>query len=274
MVFVKSALTAVLLTMSAQASAHDFWLLPEDFQVEEPGTTDVRILIGHGTEVDPWNLRWDRVVALRSHAQDGVTDQQSSIIPVAGSVPSGAEARLDTAGTHILALESHHSFSELEAERFNDYLAKEGLAAVLADRERAGTSGQPGRELYSRRAKALIQVGNTITDNVLQPIGHTLEIVPERHPYALGSDRQLPVRVLFRGQPLANALIDLTDLESGDEPMAGQRTDADGRAMFEIPERGNWKINVIWGVANPGNDRAEYQTIFTSLTFGYLASAE
>jgi uncharacterized GH25 family protein len=269
MTFVKPTLTAVLLCVGTQANAHDFWLMPANFQLEAAGSTDVRILIGHGTEVDPWNLRWDRVVSLRSYAENGVTDHQSSIIATAEPVSGGVEAQLSAPGTHILAFESHHSFSVLAADKFNDYAEKEGLAVVLADRQKASTMGKPGRELYSRRAKALIQVGDNVTDNILRPIGLTLEIVPERHPYALGADRQLPVLVLFRGKPLENALIDLTDLGSGAEPTAGQRTDANGRAVFEIPDRGNWKINVIWGVPNSGNDRAEYETIFSSLTFGY-----
>lgn len=269
MAFLKPALTAVLLTMTSQANAHDFWLMPADFHLKEPGSTGVRILIGHGTEVDPWSLRWDRVVSLRSYAENGIIDQQPSINPNAESFPSGAETKFDAPGTHILAFEGYHSFSDLEAERFNDYAEKEGLALVLAEREKGGTTGKPGRELYSRRAKALVQVGDNVTDNALRPVGHTLEIVPDRHPYALDADRRLPVRVLFRGKPLENALIDLTDLDSGDEPMAGQRTGADGRAVFEIPNRGNWKINVIWSVPNPGNNRAEYETIFSSLTFGY-----
>ena len=124
-------------------------------------------------------------------------------------------------------------------------------------------------ELYSRRAKLLIQVGGETTDNILQPIGQTLEIVPERNPYSMGNDRTLPVRIMFRGKPLAGGLVELIDLTDPAEPVARQKSDAEGRTTFEIPQRGAWRINLIWSVPNPGNDRAQFDTVFSSLTFGY-----
>lgn len=257
------------LLAATPAAAHDFWLQPEAFELDEPQDVQVRFLIGHASEVENWNLRWDRVVALRHHKQGAVRDLQSRLTPQNGMVPGRAEVAIEEPGTHMVAFESHHSFSDLEADRFNAYAKKEGLARVLAAREEAGTDNQNGRELYSRRAKLLLQLGDEATGNVLEPIGHSLEIVPERNPYALGADRMLPVQVLFRGRPLEGATIDITELGSGEEPYEEKVTDAEGRAAFELAAEGAYKLNVIWGFPNPDNSQAEFETIFTSLTFGY-----
>ncbi|MEO1309963.1 MAG: DUF4198 domain-containing protein [Pseudomonadota bacterium] len=264
----KRLLAAALFCAATSASAHDFWLAPAAFQMDAPGVTRVDFSIGHASKVEPWNLQWSRVYSLRTYTAEGVADHQRSIIPKTPLAPGFARVALEAAGTHVVAFESRDSFSELEAERFNAYAEKEGLVAVLSARENAGTTDESGRETYSRRAKALVQVGDVVTDNVLEPIGQTLEIVPLRHPYALGDDRALPVRVLFRGEPLQGALIDLTDLASGDGPLQSRRTDAAGVATFEVPEAGAFKLNVIWGVSTPASDRAEFDTIFCSLTFG------
>jgi len=35
-----------------------------------------------------------------------------------------------------------------------------------------------------------------------------------------------------------------------------------------MPERGNWLLNVIWTKPLPATDEADFETIFSSLSFG------
>ena len=262
-----AALSAALV-LPASAGAHDFWLLPQAFEVEEPGEVPVRFAVGHAGDVNAWNLRWDRVAALRLHGEGQPVDLQPYLTPTRGMIPGQARVPLSAPGTHVVAFESNHSFSELEAAKFNDYAEEEGLTPILEARERAGQTEANGRELYSRRAKALIQVGGEATDDALRPLGHSLEIVPDANPYALGEDRTLGVRVLFRGAPLAGAKIDVSALGTGEAPYAKVVTDEEGRATFEVPEGGAYRINTVWGTPIPPGGAAEFETFFASLTFG------
>ena len=77
----------------------------------------------------------------------------------------------------MLAIHSAHAVSDLPAVRFNEYLKEEGLVPAQRLRAQAGRTNAPGREIYSRRAKALVQVGAPIDNqrHVTQPIGLTLE---------------------------------------------------------------------------------------------------
>ncbi|MEO0412156.1 MAG: DUF4198 domain-containing protein [Pseudomonadota bacterium] len=262
-----SAATAAILFASPAAQAHDFWLQPSSFNLDEPGQVDLQFVIGHDDEVTPWDLRWDRIVALRAYGRGGTSSLLASIKPSMNKAQGSASANLAAPGSYIAAFESFHSLSDLEAKRFNKYAKSEGLSAVLADRKAKEKMDTSGTELYSRRAKVLLQVGDTLDDHVTQPIGHTLEIVPLLHPASLKPGETLPVQVLFRGTPLEGALIDLTYLEKTTEPFTEARTDAQGKAEFALRESGAWKVNVIWAWANPGNKLADYETIFTSFVF-------
>ena len=147
-------------------------------------------------------------------------------------------------------------------------LASRGAKVVVNDfgGARDGTGGTRGRELYSRRGKAIFQVGRRLTDDPVRPIGQTLEIVPARNPYALRPGEELRLRVWFRGVPLAGAQVVLERL--GEVAALGAPAISDARGEVAFPfARGAWKANVVWSV--PIEDpRADYETIFASLTFG------
>jgi hypothetical protein len=188
------------------------------------------------------------------------------------SGPADFVTRFSEPGLHILGLQTSYAYSELPASRFNDYAREEGLLPVLAHRKQASALNTPGRERYSRRAKALIQVGphgprgQTLAT---RPIGLKLEIVPDRNPYALDASRTLPLHVLYNGKRLPNATIKLTRLEADDRPAATAVTDKSGRAKFRIPPEGNWLLNVVWAEPVRGVSKVDYDTTFSSLTFGY-----
>ncbi len=169
-------------------------------------------------------------------------------------------------------MQTSYSFSELPSIRFNDYAKEEGLALAIAQRRRTGKSGAPGFERYSRRAKAIVQVGAHTPASqsaVTRPIGLKLEIVPARNPYALGASRMLPVHVLYKGRRLANATVKLTSLEYDAKPVAVAITNRSGRASFRIPPTGSWLLNVVWAEPVAGDKRVDFDTTFSSLTFGY-----
>jgi uncharacterized GH25 family protein len=174
-------------------------------------------------------------------------------------------------GAYILAFQSNAASSDLPFLRFNDYVRDEGLTPIAAYRQQTGTQRTNGREQYSRRAKALIQVGPVDAASVMRatrPVGLSLEIVPERHPLALKSGEPLPIRVYFNRQPLPGALVKLTDLDADAKPVKITRTDRMGRALFGLPKKGAWQFNVIWSEVTPKNPAADYRTTFSSLTFG------
>ena len=259
-------IAAYLASLSA-ATAHDFWLEPEKFNAALGEPLSVAFTIGHAGEHEPWNLRSEKIADFRSCSQNGCTIE-SDIVADTPEKRGRALVVMKTEGTAILAFESRPSLSELEGEKFTDYAMKEGLAAIIADRAARGTEATPGREFYSRRAKTLVRVGGGDPDDVSRPVGHTLEIAPLKNPYALKAGEALPVRVLFKGEPLEGATIDLDDLSDTRDPVQSAKTDAGGVATFTADGPGPWKVMTIWGVPLDDRRRADYETFFASLTFG------
>lgn len=260
-------LAAFALSLASAAAAHSFWLEPERYRAAEGEEVRVDFRIGDVGEAGDWGLFWERIASLRSFDEAGVVDQQRAVRVTGPGEAGGAVVNLRGEGTHVLAFESTQSFSDLEAERFNRYLENEGLSGVIAHRERTGQTEARGTELYSRRAKTLVQVGDTLTDNVLQPIGQTLEIVPLVHPGRLTDSGQLPVRVLWRGKPLSGAQVTATALGELNETHTA-RTNDEGVATVPIAGEGGTLIAMVWSEPAPNDARADYTTVFASLTVG------
>jgi hypothetical protein len=50
-------------------------------------------------------------------------------------------------------------------------------------------------------------------------------------------------------------------------------SDASGRVAFDLPDDGAWQVQVVWTRALEAGSRADFDTVFSSLTFGSSASS-
>ena len=266
--YVGGALAAGALA-SAPLAAHDFWLQPLRFWTTPGALVPMKFLVGHGAARQRSSLAKDRFSVFRAIGPRGVVDHKSDL--TLGQLVDVAPV-FTQPGTYVVGFSTSNVVSDLPALRFNDYATAEGLTLVLQQRAASKTSNNSGRELYSRRGKALIQVGpirRLPQPYVTAPIGLGLEIVPLINPYALGNSRTLPVRVLYKGRPLAGALVKLTNLAADAEPVEKHLTDSNGLATFAAQRSGDWQLNVVWSQPIPRNPQAEFLTTFSSLSFGF-----
>ncbi|MFZ4690008.1 MAG: DUF4198 domain-containing protein [Polymorphobacter sp.] len=258
---------AALMIVAAPAAAHDFWIDLASHRVADGAQVKLRFLIGDLGAIEPWDTQWRKVISLRDYGPAGIRDLQAGIRPLTPTDPGGAVVTLAGAGTHVIAFESALAENDIAADEFNEYAAHEGLTPALKARKAAGLEGTRGRETYSRRAKALVQVGTAPTVNAIKAIGLTLEITPETNPYALKPGQPLVLRVDWHGQPLPGASVVLEPLDGKAAHGTPVITDAQGQARFPAPTPGRWRANVVWtqAITHP---RAEFDTVFSSLTFG------
>jgi uncharacterized GH25 family protein len=265
-------LGSVLLALAAMpAAAHDFWLQPSQYRVAPQTTVPLTLQVGHGPYRQRSPIAARRITRFQAIDPGGAAIDLHARLHV-GAADADADLQLATPGTHLLVLETdNRAMTSLPAIRFNDYLRAEGLTPALAERERTRRMDRDGAERYGRHAKALVQVGSPGTDTTIatRPLGLALEIVPERNPYALPHSDELPIHVLYLGQPLPGALVKLTRLEHDESPVETHRTDAAGRAVFSVPAHGSWLLNVIWTRPLPPADDMDFETSFSSLAFGY-----
>jgi len=260
-------LAGLLAVVAAPAAAHDFWIQAHPFDTPIPNRVLLTIQVGHAQFRDRWGVDASHVVAFHTIGPDGDIDRKSDLR--LGSPGYDAIISLDHPGSYIMAMQSTQSPSQLPFLRFNDYVTFEGISPIIEQRKRLHQERADGRELYSRRAKTLLQVGPVDAASiarVTRPVGLSLEIVPEKHPLALGADRVLPLHVLFNGRPLGGATVKLTNLDADAEPVEKEITGRDGRTAMHIPKPGKWQLNVIWSA--PIHDpRADFATTFSSFAF-------
>jgi uncharacterized GH25 family protein len=273
----KAALHATLLVAgacwSSSCAAHDFWIQPTTFWVQPDTLTPMTLQVGHGSYRQRSPISVTRITRFDAIGPKGsVLDVRMRLHPGNGTEDGNFE--LEEPGTHLLVLETdNRAQSHLPAIRFNDYLQVEGLTPALEQRLKTRRMEADGSECYSRIAKVLVQVGgpSTLGQTITQPVGLPLEIVPEQNPYSEPRPAALVVRVLYERRPLARALVKLTQLEHDSAPFETHLTDTTGRAVFHMPAEGTWLVNVIWTKPLPRTRETDFETIFSSLSFGFSA---
>jgi uncharacterized GH25 family protein len=263
-------IVAVSLLASA-AAAHHFWIEPSSFHPSANETLRLAIWIGDSfadrSEFARDSRHIERFVLV---APDG---QEKPVVGLDGSRPAGL-ARLIQPGVHRVGYRSVRNFSQLDGPKFEAYLAQEGLEHISALRAQRGQTHQPGREAYSRCAKTVLETKTeapaeeSVSSSPGQPerpLGLRLEIVPEVNPCRLSAGDELPVRVLFDGQPLAGALVEAVS-QSDASAAEKIRSDAEGRAVFHLNREGLWLVRCVWMVEAEEGLNADWESLWASLT--------
>jgi uncharacterized GH25 family protein len=236
--------------VSSPVLAHDFWIEPSAYNPGAGELVTLKLWVGEhlGGETLPRN---EALIESFSAFRGGV---EAPVLGFDGSDPAGL-LRPQAPGGLVIAYRSLRSAALIPADKFQAYLAVEGLPPV-----------PPGREVFSRCAKSLLAVGGRSDPTVTKPVGLTLELVPETDPYALSPGAGLTVRLLYQGKPLAGALVMALDGTDAQDPQR-VRSDADGRAAFTLPRAGNWLIKAVHMIRAPKDAGADWESFWASLTF-------
>ncbi|HEV7517616.1 MAG TPA: DUF4198 domain-containing protein [Thermoanaerobaculia bacterium] len=263
---------ALLVTLWAlPLAAHDFWLVPSSFRPAVGSPLALRLRVGENLKGDPVprdTAQVERFV-LRGPLPAGAE------VPIAG--PPGADpagfVRVGEAGLYTVVYRSRRTRLDLPPEKFDEALRREGLERILELRQSRGESLKPSTEVFSRCAKALVLVGGTAAPagpsasaGFERPVGMTLELIPEKNPYGLKPGEELPLRLLYQGKPLADALVIALGLHQTDGKLAA-RSGKDGRVRLRLPEGGFWLIKSVHMVPAPTAIGVDWESLWASLTF-------
>jgi uncharacterized GH25 family protein len=249
------------LTLAAPLLAHDFWIEPSTFAPGSGQIVGVRLRVGQGLLGDP-------VARIPSLIHDFIFEDAAGRKPLIGregADPAGL-LRVASPGLLVIGYFSNPSAVELPAEKFNQYLAEEGLDAIAALRAQRKQSGDAAHEIFSRCAKSLVLSGSPDPTQADRPLGFTLELVAEKNPYALRPGEELPVRLTYEKRPLAGALVVAINRRNPADRQA-VRTGPDGRARLRIQAGGMWLIKAVHMIPAPAGSNAEWASYWASLTF-------
>jgi uncharacterized GH25 family protein len=242
--------------------AHDFWIEPSSFRPAPGQRIALRLRVGQEFRGDP--VPRDPAL-LKRFALEGPRGE-TAVPGVPNTEPAGILVTPGP-GLYTVVYESNPDPVQLDAKKFNDYLAQEGLEAIRDLRARHGQGDAPARELFSRCAKALLAVGGgAAADGWNRPSGMRLELVPEANPYTLTPGGGLPARLLWEGKPLAGALV-VAFTRDRPELKVSARSDTRGRVDLKLDRPGVWLIKAVHMIPSPKESGADWQSFWASLTF-------
>jgi uncharacterized GH25 family protein len=256
----------LLLLLAGPVPAHDFWMQPETFTPALRRPIALRIFVGDGLEIET-ERSFEKKPTIRFQALSAAGARDLMSTGTEGKKPF-ASLTFDMAGSHWIGLERERKTIRIEADKFNEYLAEEGLDKVLEQRRLAKEDRKPGRERYSRYLKCLVQAGDTRDEAWKKQFGHRLEIVPQVDPSTLKTGDSFKVRVLFEGKPLAN--VPLFALNRKDSEKARSQklvTAADGTAEVKLSRAGMWLVRLVHMRRCPDTDEADWESFWSALTF-------
>jgi uncharacterized GH25 family protein len=259
--------TPLLLVGAAIASAHDMFVQPERFFVEENKEVLVRVLNGTFSKSEN-SIARVRVRDISVVSPAGRAQVDTSDWSVAGDT-STFRVRTGGPGTYVLAASTRPSVIALAAHDFNQYLRDDGVPDILAARRRAGRLETPARERYSKHVKALLQVGGVRTAQFATELGYPAELIPLENPYSLRPGSSFSVRTLVDGRPVANQYV----LYGGRTPNGARiaprsaRSDSAGVARVALRGRGTWYVKFIHMAPVEGDTTVDYESKWATLTF-------
>ncbi len=256
-----------LLLTAIPAAGHDFWIEPASLAPAPGAQVAIRLRVGEHFVGDPVPRDPERIERFSIIGPNG----EKPVPGVRGGEPAGF-ATLGPAGVYQIVYDSNRASVSLDPQKFADYLRLEGLESILDLRQKRKLSEVPSREVYSRCVKALLGVGGTAGTGFDQPVGMELELIAEKNPLETEPGEETPFRLLYRGKPLAGALVVALPHSQPDAGELKVRTDSQGRARFKLPAgpAGGeiWLIKAVHMIAAPPDAKdADWESFWASLVF-------
>ena len=255
---IRRLLSVVALWLPLSVAAHDFWIEPGNFRPAVGAKVPLRLFVGMDFAGEPTVYLPDTFERYVVIGPDG----EKNIPGTLGDDPAGqfTPAR---PGPYIVVYRSTLftvTFDTLA--EFEKYLDMEGLERVKTLRAFGPPKGKVIRENYSRSAKSLVTAGKP-SASADRALSLRLELIAEKNP---SINRRVPVRLLYEGKPLADALVVAFNKTEPFKKLKA-RTDAEGRVQFDFERPGTWLVTSVHMFPAPPKTNADWESVWASLTF-------
>jgi uncharacterized GH25 family protein len=248
--------------LASPAVAHDFWIEPTSLRPRVGEMVGLALRVGQNFRGDPVPRNPELIEKFVAVSRAG----EKPVEGVTGRDPAGI-LRIADPGWVVVGYRSKPKSLELPAEKFEQYLKEEGLEKIIAVRAKRGDSQKPGKEIYSRCAKTLLDANGAVgAGGFDRTLELRLELVPEKSPKEVGGGRTMPLRLLFEGKPLAGALVVAINRENTEKSFSA-RSNASGRVIFDLTPAGVWLVKAVHMVPAPPPSGADWESLWASLTF-------
>ncbi len=258
-----------LTIISLAVIAHEFWLQPQQYHFKKNETAIIKFNFGENFTGENWAGNNSKINQLIHYTP---ANKQVDIVGLVGNNNGDSlQLKLEEEGTHMVIYNSKNSFINLEPAKFNSYLKEDGLNEVAAYRKFHNEENSNGKEYYQRSVKTILQVGNVITNNCLQPTSLPLDIVPLINPYKnFEITRAYEFKVLFKGEPLKKQLVKVWFNTHGKVTVQNLKTNQNGIIAFS-KNVSQYMVSTVFMKQNKVDTTADWQSYWASVTFGFAS---
>ena len=256
--------TLALLSLGDKATAHEFWIDPEDFTLEAGDTllADLRVgqeFAGSAMSFLPRNFTSFEVA---SGAATLVAEGRIGDIPALrmDGLPEGLAVIVHQTTANLLTWS--------EWERFVAFAEHKDLGDVAALHETRGLGRENVREDYIRYAKSLVAVG--AGDGADHRAGLRAELVALANPYTDDLARGMPLQLWYDGETQADYQVELfARAPDGTVTITLHRTDAEGIVRLPVAPGGTYMADAVFleAVEPSAASDAVWVTHWANMTF-------
>jgi len=247
------------------AAAHEFWISPENYQVDPLEAIRADIRVGQNFEGSRYSF-----LPKNFERFDIVIDGQ--VIAVEGTLGDRPALNMAVPGEGLAVVVHETTDSRLtysEWVKFTNFVAHKAFPGVLEAHAARGLPETGFVESYRRFAKSLIAVGNGAGRD--KEVGLTTEIVALANPFTDDTSGGLPVKVLYRGAPRADAQLEVFDKDpTGEVEVTLYRTDDAGQATVPVAPGHSYLLDAVV-LRDTGNNDPDagpvWHSLWASLTF-------
>ena len=270
MKLIKLTFFTFLLLFVLPLLAHEFWLQPQQYIFSRGEEINIRFKVGEGFAGDNWSGNQEKVNELKLYYNDITDDLKHGL---GKDIGDSLQISIFEETTAMITFNNVNSFIELEAPKFNEYLLEDGLNSAIDYRKQNNETDSAGREFYQRSVKTIVQVGSKKTDIYKKQTTLPVDIIPLSHPYELTNNQILKVKILYKGQPLANTKIRTWHNLLGTVTDSSFMSNADGEISFPVETNGEWMVSCVHMIRITDNPKAQWQSYWGSVTWGYTGKA-
>ncbi len=275
------AALAIVLTVGV-LSAHDFWIVPDAFQVAAGGTIEVRGQTSVKFPTSQSAVAPDRVAEAR--LVGATSDERLTDLTTSGKSLL-IRHRPTAPGQRIVAVALASRSARTTPERLQRYIALEGAPELAERYAREGSYPKTDSvtQISAKFAKTMVEIGRDGPRAFGIAVGHGLELVPVNDPSAVHAGDTLVVRLLYRGQPVAGAHLHAGAAAPGvtatsDSAQAAApagkdlavETGPDGVARVVVAANGLWNVRALHAAPapdGPGGGNGAWEVFFATMVF-------
>ena len=244
------------------ALAHEFWIKPQNYQVESGAPFVADLMNGENFEGGPQAFFQTRT-ARSELIQRGKTTLYTGRM---GDVPA-IQAVIPDGGLAVYLHQTRPATLKYKTwEKFANFAKHKDFPDIRARQNARNLPERDFFETYTRYTKALIAVGHARGQD--DPTGMETEFVALSNPYVDDVSAGFPVRLLYRGHPRPDAQVEIFErAPDGQVTISLTRTDALGQAIIPVVSGHEYLLDAVILRPAPGGQQAVWESLWAAMTF-------